>query len=77
MVVEPYFTMKKKMIFAVATMFNMNFLQSSKAGDVSLDNIAVMAQAQYAGETVPGYTHAENTVCNIPGGMCDVSAQNP
>jgi len=77
--------MKKKKIifaiatsfFAVATVFNMNLLQSSNAGDVSLESIAIMAQAQYAGETVPGYTNAENTVCNIPGGTCDVSAQDP
>jgi hypothetical protein len=45
--------MKKKVIFAlatglfvVATVFNMNVLQSNSAGDVSLDAIAVMAQAQ-------------------------------
>ena len=45
--------MKKKIIFAVATgffavatMFNLNMLQSNKAGDVSLDAISVMAQAQ-------------------------------
>jgi hypothetical protein len=45
--------MKKKIIFAiatgffaVATVFNMNVLQANSAGDVSLDAIAVMAQAQ-------------------------------
>src|SRR5690554_1452328 len=45
--------MKKKVIFAVATglfalatVFNMNVLQSNSAGDVSLESIAVMAQAQ-------------------------------
>ncbi len=44
--------MKKKIIiasatvlFAVATMFNMNLLQGNSVGDVSLDDIAVMAQA--------------------------------
>ncbi|HTO15245.1 MAG TPA: hypothetical protein VLZ83_05725 [Edaphocola sp.] len=44
--------MKKKVIFAVATglfalatVFNMNVLQSNNAGDVSLESIAVMAQA--------------------------------
>ncbi|HTO16394.1 MAG TPA: hypothetical protein VLZ83_11525 [Edaphocola sp.] len=44
--------MKKKVIFAVATglfalatVFNMNVLQSNNAGDVSLDAITVMAQA--------------------------------
>ncbi|HTO14151.1 MAG TPA: hypothetical protein VLZ83_00135 [Edaphocola sp.] len=45
--------MKKKVIFAVATglfalatVFNMNVLQSNSAGDVSLESIATMAQAQ-------------------------------
>ena len=45
--------MKKKsfiggaaLLFAAVTVFNMNLLQSNKAGDVSLDAIAVMAQAQ-------------------------------
>ncbi|ASB47948.1 hypothetical protein [Alkalitalea saponilacus] len=45
--------MKKKLFFAiatgffaVATMFNMNILQGNSAGDISLDAIAVMAQAQ-------------------------------
>ena len=45
--------MKKKIIiasatvlFAVATVFNMNLLQGNSVGDVSLDAIAVMAQAQ-------------------------------
>ncbi|HTO15831.1 MAG TPA: hypothetical protein VLZ83_08670 [Edaphocola sp.] len=44
--------MKKKVIFAVATglfalatVFNMSVLQSNSAGDVSLESIAVMAQA--------------------------------
>ncbi|HTO16510.1 MAG TPA: hypothetical protein VLZ83_12115 [Edaphocola sp.] len=44
---------KKKIIFAVATglfalatVFNMSVLQSNNAGDVSLDAITVMAQAQ-------------------------------
>ena len=45
--------MKKKIIiasasvlFAVATMFNMNLLQANSAGDVSLDAISVMSQAE-------------------------------
>ena len=45
--------MKKKIIiasatvlFAVATVFNLNLLQENSVGDVSLDAIAVMAQAQ-------------------------------
>ncbi|TCO07330.1 hypothetical protein EV194_109149 [Natronoflexus pectinivorans] len=45
--------MKKKLIFAIATGFfavatvlNMNVLPGHNAGDVSLDSIAVMAQAQ-------------------------------
>ena len=44
--------LKKKVIFgvvagffAVATVFNMNMLNSNGAGDVSLEDIAVMAQA--------------------------------
>ena len=48
-----FIKMKKKIIFAVATgffavatVFNMNLLQGSSAGDVSLDAIGVMAQAQ-------------------------------
>ena len=32
--------------FAVATVFNMNALQGGSVGDISLDAIAVMAQAQ-------------------------------
>jgi hypothetical protein len=32
--------------FAVATVFNMNMIQAINAGEVSLDAIAVMAQAQ-------------------------------
>jgi hypothetical protein len=45
--------MKKKIfigiamsLFAVATVFNMNISEQSEAGDVSLDAIAVMAQAR-------------------------------
>lgn len=45
--------MKKKIIFAtatgffaVATMFNMNMVQSNSAGDISLESIAVMSQAR-------------------------------
>ena len=51
--------MKKKIIiasatvlFAVATVFNMNLLQGNSVGDVSLDAIAVMAQAQQENSTV-------------------------
>ncbi len=33
-------------LFAVATVFNMNLLNENGAGDVSLDALAVMAQAQ-------------------------------
>ncbi|HTO16425.1 MAG TPA: hypothetical protein VLZ83_11680 [Edaphocola sp.] len=33
-------------LFALAMVFNMNVLQSNNAGDVSLESIAVMAQAQ-------------------------------
>jgi hypothetical protein len=45
--------MKKKIIFAIATGFfavatvlNMNMLQVNSAGDISMEGIAVMAQAQ-------------------------------
>ncbi|MBN2259667.1 MAG: hypothetical protein JW702_03945 [Clostridiales bacterium] len=45
--------MRKKIIiasatvlFAVATVFNMNLLQGNIAGDITLDAIEVMAQAQ-------------------------------
>jgi hypothetical protein len=48
-----FIIMKKKIIiasasvlFAVATVFNMNLLQGNSAGDVSVDAIAIMAQAQ-------------------------------
>ncbi len=36
-------------LFAVATAFNMNLLNSNDAGHVSLESIAVMAQAQWEG----------------------------
>src|SRR5690606_6251356 len=52
-----FIIMKKKIIiasasvlFAVASVLNINMLQSGKPSDVSLDAIAVMAQAQ--GETI-------------------------
>lgn len=35
-----------RIIFGIAIMFNMNMVQGSSAGDVSLEAIAVMAQAQ-------------------------------
>ncbi len=45
--------MKKKIIFAiatsffaVATMFNMNMVQSNSAGDISLENIMIMQKAE-------------------------------
>jgi len=65
-------------LFAVATVFNMNMLNDNGAGDVSLNAIAVMAEAQ--NEMVPGWTNdwdSPHNTCNIPGGMCDVSAQIP
>ena len=49
--------MKKKIIsaiatgfFAVVTMFNMNMLQANSTGDVSLESIAIMAQANLEGD---------------------------
>jgi hypothetical protein len=51
-----FIMMKKKIIiasasvlFAVASVLNINMLQSGKPSDVSLDAIAVMAQAQSEG----------------------------
>ena len=51
-----FIKMKKKIVFAVATgffavatVFNMNLSQGNIAGDVSLDAIGVMAQAQSEG----------------------------
>jgi len=45
--------MKKKIIFAVATglfavatVFNMNMLQSNSASDISLENIMIMQKAE-------------------------------
>ena len=56
-----FIKMKNKIIFAVATgffavatVFNMNLLQGNSAGDVSLDAIAVMAQAQ---SEIPDWTN--------------------
>lgn len=50
--------MKKKIIFAIttglfaiATVFNINILQANSVGDVSLESISVMAQAQW--ENIP------------------------
>jgi hypothetical protein len=65
-------------LFAVATVFNMNISEQNNSNDVSLDAIAVMAQAQ--SEMVPGWTNdwdSPHNICNIPGGRCDVSAQRP
>ena len=45
-------------LFAVATVFNMNVLQGNSAGDVSLDAIAVMAQAQAEGDST-GYHYVK------------------
>ncbi|MGQ1947694.1 hypothetical protein ACT3CD_11410 [Geofilum sp. OHC36d9] len=64
--------MKKKIIFAVATglfavatVFNMNVLQSNNAGDVSLDAIAVMAQA------ATEYGGSDGTCCNNSMDVCE------
>jgi hypothetical protein len=78
-----FIKMKKKIIFAVATglfvvatVFNMNVLQGNSAGDVSLDAIAVMAQAQEEGDStgyhyVKVYTLSDGKKlvdCREPGG---------
>ena len=56
--------MKKRIIiasasvlFAVASVLNVNMLQSGKAGDVSLDAIAVMAQATEEASVVTGWLY--------------------
>ena len=62
--------MKKKIIiasatvlFAVATVFNMTLLQGNSVGDVSLDAIAVMAQAQNESGGGGGYTCSATATC--------------
>ncbi|WP_026472951.1 hypothetical protein [Alkaliflexus imshenetskii] len=65
--------MKKKIFFAiatgffaVATVFNMNALQSGGVGDISLDAITVMAQAQGesgGGSAGNGCPSAANSDC--------------
>ena len=59
-----FIMMKKKIIiasasvlFAVASVLNVNMLQSNKAGDVSLDAIAVMAQATEEASLVTGWLY--------------------
>lgn len=41
-------------LFVAATLFNVNLLKSNNAGDVSLDAIATMAQAQSEANTNQG-----------------------
>ncbi|WP_026472956.1 hypothetical protein [Alkaliflexus imshenetskii] len=62
--------MKKKIFFAiataffaVATVFNMNALQGGSVGDISLDAIAVMAQAQRESGGGGGYTCSASATC--------------
>lgn len=66
--------MKKKVIFAVATglfalatVFNMNVLQSKNAGDVSLESITVMAQA--SGESWFMTCAGSSGICVFPDGF--------
>jgi hypothetical protein len=57
-------------LFAVATVFNMNISEQSEAGDVSLDAIAVMAQAQN-GEIItigPFCAHLTDHICRYNDG---------
>lgn len=63
--------MKKKIIFAIATSFfavatvlNINVFQENSVGDVSLDAIAVMAQAQ---TEVPGDDDDDDNGCSSCG----------
>lgn len=51
--------------FALATMFNINMVQSTSAGDVSLESIEIMAEAQ--GEAIGGDGYC------YPGGYYDQS----
>ncbi|WP_132433532.1 hypothetical protein [Natronoflexus pectinivorans] len=55
----------------MATVFNMNVLQGSSAGDVSLDSILVMAQAQgdEDGDSGSGryVLYTDETECDLPG----------
>ncbi|TCO04413.1 hypothetical protein [Natronoflexus pectinivorans] len=76
--------MKKKLIFAiatvffaVATVFNMNMVQGNDAGDVMIESIAVMARAQYEGAVILDFRHNRFTVCVRGGGRCIVSNQDP
>ena len=65
--------LKKKVIFgvvvglfAVATVFNMSVLNESSAGDVSLDAVAVMAQADgeyHWGGSDGLCMHVRNNIC--------------
>ena len=74
--------MKKKLIiasatvlFALATVFNMNLLQGNNAGDITLDAIEVMAQAQAEDSTLYHYVKVYSwpdgrklVDCREPGG---------
>ena len=69
--------LKKKVIFgmiaglfAVATVFNMSILNENGAGDVSLDDIAVMAQAQL-GENPGDETKYIVSMCSCSKGTGD------
>lgn len=83
--------MKKKFLFgiaaglfAVASVMSFNMSNANGIGNVSLDDIAIMAHAQNevsgednTGKIVSGYHPTSGTICDAEGGQCDVSAQDP
>ena len=73
--------LKKKVIFgiaagffAVATVFNMNMLNENGAGDVSLDDVTTMAEAQAeGGSSTPCYPYG--WVCSYQRGGLIIFSQ--
>jgi hypothetical protein len=52
-------------LFAVATVFNMNLSEQNNAGDVSLDAIEVMAEAEAELANIPQNCRFVKTRCGI------------
>ena len=65
------------LLFVAASVFNIGLIQTRDAGDISLDAIAIMAQAVGEGNIAYGWTHNENKICNLPYGVCIVSDKDP
>jgi len=70
-----FIIMKKKIIiasasvlFAVASVLNINMLQANSVGDVSLENIAMMAQANGGESWFMMCVYASGT-CTFPDGF--------